>query len=393
MGTGIATALLTARLPVTLVETDANRAEAARSVIAKNLAGSVKRGKMDATARDAALSTLTTAQDIGMLADADLVIEAIFEDREAKRDLFARLDRVCKPGAILATNTSYLNVNAMADATGRPEDVIGLHYFSPAHVMRLLEVVVADRTAPEVVATGFALAKRQKKVAVRAGVCDGFIGNRILAHYRKVADYLALDGAPFEQVDSALRDFGFAMGPFEVADLAGLDVAWANRKRLAASRPAAERYSRVADRLCEVGHFGRKTGQGYYLHDGGAPVPNPTASEIFDAERYNAVIVPRPFSDAEIVDRITTAMIAEATRVLEEGIALRPIDIDAVMLFGYGFPRHCGGPMFYADQLGATEVIARIKRYASEDPWFWKIPPLLQRLADSQGLFAELNKE
>ena len=393
MGVGIATALLQAGLPVTLVETAPERAEAARAAVAGNLAGAVKRGKLSAEARDRLLDGLRTVTGLDALSDADLVIEAVFEDMAVKTELFSKLDRICKPGAVLGTNTSYLDVNRIAAATTRPQDVIGLHFFSPAHVMRLLEVVVARYTAPEVVATALALAGRAGKVAVRSGVCDGFIGNRIMAHYRKAADYLLLDGVPFARIDAALEDFGFAMGPFAVSDLAGLDIGWAMRKRKAPTRPAEERYVTIADRICERGWFGRKTGRGYYLYgDAQARPANPDAEAIVAEERARAGISPRSFGDTEIVDRYMTAMIAEAARVVGEGIALRPIDVDAVFLFGYGFPRHLGGPLNYADRVGLPGILRRIEDWAGEDPHFWQVPPLLRELVESGRNFADLNR-
>lgn len=394
MGVGIATALITAGIPVTLIEMSAEQADKARAGVMNNLDGAVKRGKMDAAKRDDLARRLTVATDLASLSEVDLVIEAVFEDLEVKTQIFGKLDGICKSGAILATNTSYLDVNRIAAATSRPQDVIGLHFFSPAHVMRLLEVVVADQTAADVVATAFDLAGRMKKVAVRSGVCDGFIGNRILAHYRKVADYMLEDGASYQQIDRALEDFGFAMGPFAVGDLAGLDIGWATRKRKAPTRPATERYVEIADRICERGWFGRKTGQGYYLYDDPkARTPNPGAQQIVEAERQRAGVTPRDFSDEEIVARYMTAMISEAARVVEEGIALRPIDVDAVFLFGYGFPRHLGGPLNYADRIGARDLIRRIESYSTEDPHYWQVPTLLRELAESGRSFADLNKE
>lgn len=392
MGSGIATALLLAGLPVILTERDQKALDRARAAIAGNLQGAVKRGKISEEKRDAIMSdTLTTTTDMCALAGADLVIEAVFEDMQVKQDIFRQLDSICRPGAILASNTSYLDINEIAAVTGRPADVIGLHFFSPAHIMRLLEVVVADKTAPDAVATGFALAKRLGKVAVRAGVCDGFIGNRILSHYRKVADYLVIDGATPEQVDRAMTGFGFAMGPFAVLDLAGLDIGWAARKRQAATRDPSERYVETADRICENGWFGRKTGQGYYVYGDGGAVPNPEVDAIIKAERRTTGIQPRSFADKEIVERYMTAMISEAARVLAEGIALRPVDIDAVFLFGYGFPRHRGGPMMYADTLGAAALIERIERYATEDSHYWQVPPLLSQMAAEGRSFADMN--
>lgn len=393
MGSGIATAALTAGLEVRLIEVAQDGLDRGTGAIARNFEGAVKRGKMSAEARDAALARLTPSLAMEDLADADLVIEAVFENMEVKRDIFTRLDTICKPGAVLASNTSYLDVNRIAAATRRPEDVIGLHFFSPANLMRLLEVVVADRTAPDVVATGFALAKKMRKVAVRAGVCDGFIGNRILAHYNKTAGYLVEDGATPAQVDDALEAFGFAMGPFKVGDLAGLDIGWANRKRMAPDRPAEERYVRIHDLICEDGMFGRKTGAGFYLYDDAPIRPNPRALDIIGAERAAKGITPRIFSDDEIVQRYMTAMISEAARVVEEGIALRPIDVDAVFLFGYGFPRFRGGPLHYADTIGAKELVRRIEAYAREDAHYWKVPAILARMAEDGGTFADLNRE
>ncbi|WP_208999872.1 3-hydroxyacyl-CoA dehydrogenase NAD-binding domain-containing protein [Stappia sediminis] len=394
MGSGIATAMLLAGLNVTLVERDEEALARGRASVEGNLAQAVKRGKLDEAKRAAILAErLKATTDLGALAEADLIVEAVFEDLEVKTELFARLDAIAREGAVLATNTSYLDVDRIAAATSRPQDVVGLHFFSPAHVMKLIEVVVGDKTAAEVVATGFALAKRLRKIAVRAGVCDGFIGNRILAHYRKSVDYLMMDGATPQQIDPALTGFGFAMGPFAVSDLAGLDIGWATRKRHAAMRPAEERYIPIADRICEEGWFGRKTGKGFYVYpQGGKPEPNPEVARIIDEERAKAGILPRNFEDDEIVDRYMTAMIAEAARVLEDGIAQRPIDIDAVFLFGYGFPRFRGGPLHYADTLGAKELVARIERYAEEDAHYWQVPPLLARMAREGTRFADMNE-
>ncbi len=392
MGSGIATSALLAGLSVTLVERDEAALEAARARIAANLDGAVKRGKLTAQRRDAILAgVLRGATDLAALGEADLLIEAVFEDMAVKRELFGRLDAIAKAGAVLATNTSYLDVNAIAAATARPADVIGLHFFSPAHIMKLLEVVVADETAPEVVATGFALAKKLGKIAVRAGVCDGFIGNRILSHDKKAAEYLVLDGASPAQVDAALEAFGFAMGPFAVSDLAGLDIGFMERKRLAPTRPAAERYSRVADRLVEAGALGRKTGRGFYTYEGKSRAENPEALAIIAEERAAAGLAPRTFGADEIVARYMTAMIAEAARVVEDGTALRPIDVDAVLLFGYGFPRFRGGPLHHADTVGAAELIARIEAYAAEDPHFWRVPAILADMAANGSTFAARN--
>ena len=393
MGSGIATAMLLADMPATLVETDDQRATFARETITKNLDGAVKRGKMTAAKRDAAVEMLSCTTDMAALGQADVVIEAVFESMEVKREVFARLDQHCKPGAILASNTSYLDINEIAACTSRPQDMIGLHFFSPAHVMRLLEVVVGRDTAPEIVATSFKLAKKLRKIAVRSEVCDGFIGNRILAHYRKSATYMQLDGAPFEQIDAALEEFGFAMGPFAVSDLAGLDIGWATRKRQAEFRPAEERYVEIADRVCEQGWFGRKTGKGFYIYDGQTRRVNPAVADFAAAERTAKGIAPRSFTDAEITERYMAAMVSEAARVVEDKIALRPIDVDAVFLFGYGFPRHWGGPLQYADIIGLDVIVARIERYAEEDPHYWQVPALLRELAAAGRCFGDLNAD
>jgi 3-hydroxyacyl-CoA dehydrogenase len=393
MGSGIATACLLAGLQVVLAEQTEDALERGLATVGRNLDGAVKRGKLAPDRERATRAALTGASDLNALAGADLIIEAVFEKMEVKTAIFSRLDRIAKPGAILATNTSYLDLNQIAAATRRPQDVIGLHFFSPAHVMRLLEIVVGDKTAPDVVATGFALAKRLGKIGVRAGVCDGFIGNRILSAYRRAADNLVLDGATPEQVDRAVRAFGMAMGPFEMGDLAGLDIGWASRRRQDATRPADERYSTLADKLHDKGWLGRKTGRGFYDHAGAAPVPNPDLPPLIEAARAEAGVKPRAMTDSEIRDRYVTAMIAEGARVLEQGIARRPVDIDAVFLFGYGFPRHLGGPMFHADVIGAAELVRRIEDYAKEDPQFWTVPPLLARMAKDGTTFAAMNDE
>ncbi|TGN56717.1 FAD-dependent oxidoreductase, partial [Paracoccus liaowanqingii] len=393
MGAGIAAACLLAGLDVTLIERDAAAADTARATIAKLLDGAVTRGKLAASTRDAILAdTFRTATDYAALSDADLIIEAVFETMEVKHQVFAELDRVARPGAVLATNTSYLDVNAIAAATSRPADVIGLHFFSPAHVMRLLEVVVADRTAPEVTATGFALAKRLKKIAVRAGVCDGFIGNRILSHYRAAVDAMVLDGASPYQVDRALTGFGFAMGPYAVSDLAGLDIGWMTRQRKAATRHPRDRVPVFADRLYELGRLGRKSGRGYYLYDGGKPQPDPELEPLLAQVRADLGIAPRDFTDAQIVDRTMAALVNEAIRTVADGTALRPLDVDVVMLNGYGFPRWRGGPMHWADAQGLPQILAQIDALAAEDDHFWQAAPLLRDLVAQGRRLAELNE-
>ncbi len=396
MGSGIATACLLSGLNVVLLEMTAEAADAARGRIEGNLGGALKRGKISQTRFDELTSkALSLSTDYHSLGDVDLVIEAVFEDMDVKKQVFAQLDAVCKPGAILASNTSYLDINEIAASTSRPGDVIGLHFFSPAHVMKLLEVVVADATAPDVVATGFALGKTLGKISVRAGVCDGFIGNRILKSYRTCADHMVLDGATPYQIDKALTAFGFAMGPFAVADLAGLDIGWATRKRLAPTRDPRERVPTYTDRLCEGGNFGQKTGKGYYVYEAGkrAGVPNPEVTDLIEAERAELGLTPRAFTDEEIVRRYMAAMINEAAKVVGEGIARRPLDVDMTLLFGYGFPRYNGGPLKWADMQGLDKVLADIRAYAAEDDYFWQPAPLLEKLVAEGRTFDDLNKE
>lgn len=397
MGAGIATAALLSGLDVTLLEMNTDAADAARERITSNLAGALKRGKID-EAKFAHLTetALSLATDYGALAQVDMVIEAVFEDMSVKKQVFEKLDETCKAGAILATNTSYLDVNEIAACTSRPGDVIGLHFFSPAHVMKLLEIVVADKTAPDVVATGFALGKRLGKVSVRAGVCDGFIGNRILAVYRAAADNMILDGASPFQIDEALEEFGFAMGPYAVADLAGLDIGWAVRKRKREEGlPETARDPHFADKLCEAGHFGQKTGKGFYVYEKGSRgrTPNDEVLEHIAADREAMGITPRDFTADEIVRRYMAAMVNEAAKVVGEGIARRPLDVDMTLLYGYGFPRHQGGPLKWADLQGLAGILADIKRYAAEDPVFWKPAPLLEELVAAGRTFDDLNKE
>jgi 3-hydroxyacyl-CoA dehydrogenase len=354
----------------------------------------LKRGKITAEQHDTILSqTLNVITDYAGLAGTDLVIEAVFEDMAVKKQVFTQLDAVCKQGAILATNTSYLDVNEIAAITKRPQDVIGLHFFSPAHVMKLLEVVVGDETAIDVVATGFELGKRLEKISVRAGVCDGFIGNRILATYRAAADQMVLEGASPYAIDAALEAFGFAMGPYAVADLAGLDIGWAVRKRKRAEA-GIEGVKTYADKICEAGHFGQKTGKGYYDYAAGAKVrvPNPDVMGLIAAERVGLSTKPRDFTEDQIVRRYMAAMVNEAAKVVGEGIACRPLDVDMTLLFGYGFPRYRGGPLMWADIVGLPELLADIEGYAQQNAAFWAAAPLLKELVASGKTFNELNK-
>lgn len=348
MGAGIATALLLSGTDVVLVERDPAAAAAARDRVSQTLGQSAARGAISQEKADAALSRLITTDDYGKLSGAGMVIEAVFEDYEIKRSVFARLDAVLAPDAIIGTNTSYLDVNEIAATTRDPSRVLGLHFFSPAHVMKLLEVVRADATGERALATGAALAKRLKKIAVVSGVCDGFIGNRIMAAYRRDCEFMLEEGAQPEQIDAAMRDFGFAMGIFEVQDLSGLDIAWAQRKARAPHRDPSERYARIADRLCEAGRLGRKTSKGWYDYSGERPAVDPEVRSIIEEERRRAGHAERHFTAEEILDRILSVIKREGTAILEEGIADSAADIDVVLCNGYGFPRHKGGPMFHA---------------------------------------------
>jgi len=325
----------------------------------------------------------------------DVVIEAVFEDMNVKKAVFAELDRVCKKGAVLATNTSYLNINEIARSVSRPGDVVGLHFFSPANIMKLLEIVVPEHVSADVVATGFALAKRLKKVPVRAGVCDGFIGNRILAVYRQAADHMVEDGASPYEIDQMARDFGYPMGPYEMSDLAGGDIGWATRKRRAATRDPRARYVHIADQLCERGWFGQKTGRGWYLYPEGSRTGqrDPEVEALVTQERAKAGVTPRHFTPEQLQRRYLAAMVNEGAKVVAEGIALRPLDVDVTLVHGYGFPRHRGGPMKYADMVGLPHILADIQTFAKEDPLFWQPAPLLIKLVAEGQTFDSLNKQ
>ncbi|WP_395452842.1 3-hydroxyacyl-CoA dehydrogenase NAD-binding domain-containing protein [Acidovorax delafieldii] len=394
MGAGIAVAALDAGLPVTMIERDAESIARGRANVEKVYNALVAKGRMTDVAQAAVMARYTGSTSYADIANVDLVIEAVFEDIEVKKAVFRELDRVCKPGAVLATNTSYLDIDAIAAATGRPQDVIGLHFFSPANIMKLLEIVVPAKVAPDVVATAFELARKLKKVPVRAGVCDGFIGNRILAVYKQAADYLLEDGASPYEIDAAVRGFGFAMGPFQVTDLAGGDIGWATRKRRAATRDPKARYVEIADRICERGWFGQKTGRGFYLYPDGARTgqPDPEVLAIVDAERAKKGVTPRSFSADEIMRRYMAAMVNEGAKVVAEGIALRPLDVDVTFVAGYGFPRHRGGPMKWADMTGLDKVLADIREFAQEDPLFWQPAPLLEKLVAEGRNFDSLNE-
>ena len=355
----------------------------------KNYANTVSKGRLTQEQMDKRMGLLQGALSYDELKDVDIVIEAVFEDMAVKKQVFQALDKVCKPGAILATNTSTLDVNEIAAVTSRPADVLGLHFFSPANVMKLLEVVRAAQTSKEVLATAMKLSRTIKKVGVVAGVCDGFIGNRMLHGYFREAGFLLEEGALPQQVDKVIEDFGFAMGPFRVSDLAGLDVGWYIRKRQAATRPPHLRYSKVADQICEMGRFGQKTGAGWYRYEAGnrTPIPDPEIEALIVKASKEAGIERRAITDQEILERCMYALVNTGAHILEEGIALRASDIDIVYLYGYGFPRYRGGPMFYADSVGLDRVYASVERFHRQHGEFWTPSALLKKLADEGGRF------
>ena len=385
MGSGIAMNFLNAGLPVALLETSQEALDRGVAMIRGNYENSLKRGKLtrDQLEKNIALLQPTLAYEA--LGDADLVIEAVFEDMAIKQQVFKALDVAMKPGAILATNTSTLDVDVIAAVTSRPQDVLGMHFFSPANVMKLLEVVRGEKTGADVLMTVMRLAKKIGKIAVVSGVCDGFIGNRMLEQYLRQAMFLLEEGATPGQVDGALENFGMAMGPFRMSDLAGNDVGWRIRKRRYVEKPHVA-YSRIADRVCELGRFGQKTGMGWYRYETGRrdAIADSTIDALIAAYRDEIGIAPRAINDDEIVDRCILALVNEGAHIVEEKIALRASDIDVAYLAGYGFPRYRGGPMLYADMLGLDNVLRRMQHFAANphaDAAFWRPAPLLQRLA------------
>ena len=384
MGGGIAMCFANAGIPVTLIEVNDDALARGLSIVERNYAASVKRGKLTEDKATKCRALITGSTDYASLAEADLVIEAVFEDPELKKTIFARLDAQCKPGAILATNTSYQDVNQIAAATKRPEDVIGLHFFSPANIMKLLEVVRAEKTADDVLATCMTIAKKIRKVPVMSGVCYGFIGNRMLQPYFREAQLCLIEGATPEQVDNAMEEWGMAMGPIRVADLAGIDVGYKARQALSESERGDPRAYRVADVLAEMGRLGQKSGAGFYRYDPDTRKhsSDPAVLEIVEREAAAFGIERRDIPDAEIVDRLVYALVNEGMHIIEEGIAQRPGDIDVVYIYGYGFPASRGGPMHYADAVGLKHVYERVlefgERFGAEA---WAPAPLLVQLA------------
>lgn len=385
MGGGITMNFLNAGIPVTMLEMKQEALDRGVATIRKNYEAQVKKGKLKQDKYEQRMALLKTTLAYEDLKDADLVIEAVFEEMGVKQKVFEKLDEVMKQGAILASNTSTLDVNKIASFTKRPQDVVGLHFFSPANVMKLLEVVRGAKTGKDVMATVMTVAKKIKKTAVVSGVCDGFIGNRMIEQYSRQAGFLLDEGATPAQVDRAIEKFGFAMGPFRMGDLAGNDIGWAIRKRRAQERPNMK-YSRTADKLCELGRFGQKTGAGWYDYQEGKrdAIPSKLVEEMIATHRKELGITARKISDEEIVQRLVFSLVNEAAHILEDGIAARASDIDMVYITGYGFPFHRGGPMLYADQVGLFNVVQAMKRFAKnphDDATFWEPAPLLARLA------------
>ncbi len=389
MGGGITMNFLNAGIPVTMLEMKQEALDKGIATIRKNYENSMKKGKLTQEKLDQRMGLLKGTMSYDDFKDADLIIEAVFEEIGVKEAVFRKLDEIAKPGAILASNTSTLDVNKIANFTRRPQDVVGMHFFSPANVMKLLEVVRGAATAKDVMATVMQVAKKIRKTAVVSGVCDGFIGNRMIEHYGRVAGFLLEEGATPAQVDKALEKWGMAMGPFRMGDLAGNDIGWAIRKRRYVEKPSI-RYAKFADRLCEQGRYGQKTGKGWYLYAPGnrKAIPDPEVDKMLEGYRKELGITPRKISDTEIVQRCVYALINEGARILDEGIAARASDIDMIYLTGYGFPLFRGGPMLYADEVGLYNVARSMKEFAatSGDP-FWEPAPLIaRRVAEGKAL-------
>ncbi len=385
MGGGISMNFLNAGIPVKILEMKQDALDRGLAIIEKNYQAQVKKGKLKEDKLQQRMGMLSTTLNYADLKDADLVIEAVFEELGVKETVFKKLDEVMKPGAILASNTSTLDVNAIAGFTQRPQDVVGLHFFSPANVMKLLEVVRGAKTGKDVMATVMGVAKKIKKTAVVSGVCDGFIGNRMVEQYSRQAGFLIEEGCTPQQVDKAVEKFGFAMGPFRMGDLAGNDIGWAIRKRRYVEKPDMK-YSKTADVLCEMGRYGQKVGMGWYDYLPGKrdAIPNKAVEDMIAKHRTSLGITARKISDDEIVQRLVFSLVNEAAYILEEGIAARASDIDMVYITGYGFPIYRGGPMNYADQVGLFNVVQAMHRFAQnphDDAKFWQPAPLLARLA------------
>ncbi len=394
MGGGIAMVFANAGIPVLLKDTDQPALDRGMANIQKNYASSVKRGRFTQQFVDDCLKRIQPTLSFDGFRDADMVIEAVFEGMALKKQVFAELDRACKPGAILASNTSTLNIDEIASSTSRPESVIGTHFFSPANVMRLLEIVRGKASSKEVIATCMQLSKKLGKVGVLVGNCRGFVGNRMFGPYRREAQFLVEEGASVEAVDKALVDYGMAMGPLATGDLAGLDVGWRIRKEYRHLEKPGIRQPIAEDRLCEMGRFGQKTGAGWYKYDENRRANNdPEVAEMVRKWTLEAKIPQRQISGEEIVDRCIYALVNEGARILEEGYALRSVDIDIIYLNGYGYPAYRGGPMWYADTVGLKKVYDRVCEFQKQHGEIWEPAPLLKQLAEQGKTFAEFTKE
>jgi 3-hydroxyacyl-CoA dehydrogenase len=393
MGGGIAMVFANAGIPLVLKEVDQSALDRGLATIRANYAKSVNRGRFTQEFVDRRLDLIRPTLRYGDLGSADMIVEAVFEGMTLKKQVFAEIDRIAKPGAILASNTSTLNLDEIASATTRPPMVIGTHFFSPANVMRLLELVRGKATGKDVIATCMQLAKKLGKIAVLVGNCRGFAGNRMFEPYRREAQFLVEEGAAVEEVDKALYEFGMAMGPLAVGDLAGLDVGWRIRKEFRQLEKVGVRQPMAEDRLCEMGRYGQKTGAGWYRYDENRrPVPDPEVETMVRAWSAGAGIAQREITPAEIVDRTIYALVNEGARILEDGIALRSSDLDIIYINGYGFPAWRGGPMFYADTVGLETVYARILEFERQHGELWSPAPLLKRLAESGGKFSDYRK-
>ena len=395
MGTGIAMCFANAGIPVIVTESEQGMLDRGMKMIRKNYASTVSKGRMTEEEAEARLALIEPTLEFERVSAADVVIEAVFEEMELKKKIFTRLDGLCKADAILATNTSSLDVNTIAAVTGRPEQVVGTHFFSPANVMRLVEIVRGDHTSPEVLATTLTLSKQLGKVGVVVGVCDSFAANRMLYPYSRQAQFLIEEGAFPEQVDKVIYDFGFPMGPFALSDLAGIDVGWRVRQHREPSRPKHLRYSEIADRLYEMGRYGQKTRKGWYNYEEGSrvPMPDPEVVDLVVRTSRELKIDRREISDEEILQRCIYPLINEGARILEEGIVQRASDLDIVWLYGFGFPRYRGGPMFYADSVGLRHVYEVMQGFCEIHEDWLEPAPLLERLAREDKTFAEWDAE
>jgi 3-hydroxyacyl-CoA dehydrogenase len=392
MGGGIAMCFVNAGIPVVLLEVKQEFLDKGLGIIRKNYANTVAKGSLQQDVMDKRMSLIKPTLSYDDLKNVDLVIEAVFEDMAVKKEVFAKLDAVCKPGTIFASNTSYLNIDDIAAMTKRPEDVMGMHFFSPANVMRLLENVRGAKTSPEVYATAMKVGKKINKVPVLVGVCDGFVGNRMLAKRSRECGFMLEEGALPQQIDKVIYNFGFPMGPYAMSDMAGLDIGWRNRKAKFDKLSPREKANNILDKICELGRYGQKTGAGFYKYDDKRnATPDPVIEELIIKHSREVGKTRRVITDQEIIERAIYSMINEGAKILEEGIAARPLDIDIVWIYGYGFPVYLGGPMFYADQVGLKKIYEAILKYKDiVGAQYWEPSPLLAKLAKAgKGFYSK----